>query len=144
MSGLFFLFIHQTTHHVEPCLTFLELFVHKAMVSYYHNYLKKLSHNYEDLSMCFHFDEQYQTKLMQNNISPLHSLSKLQNILRYLIHVIIFDFFFLPKFHIFFRKSILITKGLLISMTTTTIPPTFSLYNFLLLLQLFSLHTLYM
>jgi len=57
------------------------------MVTYYYNYLKKLSYSYDDIKICFHLDEKFSIKLVENNISLIQLLSKLQNILKYLIQI---------------------------------------------------------
>lgn len=66
---------------------FLETYVHSAMASHYYKYLQKLSHNYEDLSICFFTNTDFPKRLKENNLSVMHFLSKVQNMLKYLVEV---------------------------------------------------------
>jgi len=57
------------------------------MVPHYYKYIQKLSYNYDDLSICFFPDDEFSKKLKENNLSLLHFISKVQNILGYLVGV---------------------------------------------------------
>lgn len=59
-----------------------------AMVPHYYKYIQKLSYNYDDLSICFFPDDDFSKKLQENNLSLLHFISKVQNILGYLVGVL--------------------------------------------------------
>lgn len=75
-------------------LIYLETLVHSAMVVSYYTYLQKLGYNYADFSICFFAKNNLTEKLVDNNLSLLHFLSKLQNILNHLIKVTLSDSLF--------------------------------------------------
>jgi len=58
------------------------------MIPHYYKYIQKLSYNYDDLSICFFPDDEFSKKLKENNLSLLHFISKVQNILGYLVGVL--------------------------------------------------------
>ena len=62
------------------------------MVPHYYKYLQKLSYNYDDLGVCFYPTEEFVNRLKENNLSLLHFISKVQNILKYLIDVRLYHF----------------------------------------------------
>jgi len=66
----------------------LKTFIHSAMVSHYYKYLQKLSYNYEDLSVCFFTAADFPQRLKENDLSVLHFISKVQNILKYLLELL--------------------------------------------------------
>lgn len=62
------------------------------MVVSYYTYLQKLGYNYADLNICFFAKNNLTEKLVDNNLSLLHFLSKLQNILNQLLKVKTWNF----------------------------------------------------
>jgi len=59
-----------------------------TMIPHYYKYIQKLSYNYDDLSICFFPDDEFSKKLKENNLSLLHFICKVQNMLGYLVGVL--------------------------------------------------------
>ena len=57
------------------------------LVEAYQNYLKKLNYNYEDFKVIFNHTIDLYQHLLQQNLTLLHLLSKVQNILSLLLKV---------------------------------------------------------
>jgi hypothetical protein len=57
------------------------------MVPHYSNYLHKLSYNYDDLKVCFVSDNELLENLKRNNLTMFHFMTKVQNMLSYLLKV---------------------------------------------------------
>lgn len=72
---------------IIPQFTPKENSLHSKMIPFYDSYLQKLCYNYEDLKVCFYPNGQLHEYITQNNMTMLHFLSKIQNMLNYLLNV---------------------------------------------------------
>ncbi len=89
-----FKIVKSSTSNLVLCGQFslisLEQICHAAILAPYLSYLQKLTHAYADLSVCFtHETKQLEAVLQKNNMSILHFLSKIQNMIRNLFKVIV-------------------------------------------------------